>query len=80
LWYRIEDRETGAVLDWQNAGRMIPDNTGGFTVVFSGEKVNANFRKPNAWFDYQFVGYNATGVVGRSEKIERQVSYTFDCP
>jgi hypothetical protein len=80
LWYRIEDRDTGAIFDWQNAGRMVPDNTGGFTTVFSGEEVSANFRKPNAWFDYQFVGYNPTGVIGRSEKIERQVAYTFDCP
>lgn len=80
LWYRMEDRSTGAIFDWVNVGKMIPDNTGGYTYTLSGEKINPNFRKPNAWFDYQFVGYNATGVVGRSEKIERQVSYTFDCP
>ena len=39
-----------------------------------------NFRKPNAWFDYQFIGSSQSGVVGRSEKIEQQVTYTFDCP
>ena len=80
LYYRIEDRATGAVFDWQNAGRMIPDANGNFMMVFSGDKVNANFRKPNAWFDYQFVGNSNSGVVGRSEKIEKQVTYTFDCP
>lgn len=80
FYYRIEDRETGAIFDWQNAGRMIRDANGSFTLVFSGEKVNANFRKPNAWFDYQFIGSSGSGVVGRSEKIEQQVTYTFDCP
>lgn len=80
FFYRIEDRETGAIFDWQNAGRMIRDANGAFTIVFSGEKVHANFRKPNAWFDYQFIGSSGSGVVGRSEKIEQQISYTFDCP
>jgi hypothetical protein len=81
FYYRTQDRATGAVFDWQNAGRMIADANGNFKLVFSGESVNANFRKPNAWFDYQFVGLSRSGgVVGRSEGIEQQVSYTFDCP
>lgn len=80
FYYRIEDRSTGAVFDWQNAGRMIPDANGNFVMVFSGDDVNPNFRKPNAWFDYQFIGSSGSGVVGRSEKIEKQVTYTFDCP
>jgi hypothetical protein len=80
FFYRIEDRATGAIFEWQNAGRMLPEGNGIFTLVFSGEKVNANFRKPNAWFDYQFAGSNNTGVVGRSDKIERQITYTLDCP
>jgi len=80
FWYRFEDRSNGAVFEWVNAGRMIPDNGGNFTITLSGDQVSSNFRKPNSWFDFQFIGYNATGVVGRSEKIERQVTYTFDCP
>jgi hypothetical protein len=80
FWYRTEDRETGAIFDWTNFGKMTPNQEGGFTVTMSGDQVNPNFRKPNSFFDYQFVGYNATGVVGRSEKIERQVTYTFECP
>jgi hypothetical protein len=81
LYYRIEDRATGAVFDWQNAGKMLQDANGNFALVFSGDSINANFRKPNAWFDYQFVGLSRSGgVVGRSEKIIQQVSYTFDCP
>ena len=80
FYYRIQDRATGAVFDWQNAGRMITDANGNFTINFSGDDVNANFRKPNAWFDYQFIGSSSSGVLGRSEKIEQQVTYTFDCP
>lgn len=81
FYYRTQDRTTGAVFDWQNAGRMFRDANGTFTLVFSGENVNPNFRKANAWFDYQFIGISSSGgVVGRSEKIEQQVSYTLDCP
>ena len=81
FYYRIQDRATGSVFDWQNAGRMFPDTNGNFTLAFKGEDVGANFRKPNAWLDFQFVGLSRSGgVVGRSEKIEQQVSYTFDCP
>lgn len=79
--YRTQDRATGAVFDWQNAERMFTDATGNFSLVYSGESVNPNFRKANAWFDYQFIGINSSGgVVGRSEKLEQQVAYTLHCP
>lgn len=80
FYYRTQDRSTGAVFEWQNAGRMIPDANGNFSIVFSGEDINANFRKPLSWFDYQFIGSNPSGVVGRSEKIVQQIDYTNDCP
>ena len=80
FYYRIGDRSTGAVFDWQNAGRMIRDANGNFTLVFSGDDVHPNFRKPTAWLDYQFIGSSGSGVIGRSEKIEQQVTYTLDCP
>ncbi len=81
FYYRIEDRATNAVFDWQGPRRMSADANGIFTLVFSGEDVNPNFRKPNAWLDFQFVGLSKSGGhVGNSEKIVQQVSYTFDCP
>ena len=81
FYYRIVDRATGSAFDWQNAGRMPRDVSGNFVLVFSGDDVNANFRKPSAWLDFQFIGLSKSGgVVGRSEKIEQQVSYTLDCP
>ena len=48
FYYRIQDRATGAIFDWQNAGRMIRDANGMFTMVFAGDKVNANFRTSKA--------------------------------
>jgi len=81
FYYRIVDRSTGAAFDWQNAGRMPSDPNGNFVLAFSGDDVNANFRKANAWLDFQFIGLSSSGgVVGRSEKIEQKVSYTLDCP
>ena len=81
FYYRIVDQTTGSAFDWQNAGRMIRAANDSFTMVFTGDKVNANYRKPLAWLDFQFIGVSRTGgVVGRSEKIEQQVTYTLDCP
>lgn len=81
FYYRIEDRATGAVFDWQGPRRMTADANGNLTLVFTGEDVNPNFRKPNAWFDFQVVGLNKSGGrVGSTEKVVQQVSYTFDCP
>ena len=81
FYYRIEDRATGAVFDWQGPRRMPADGNGNFTLVFTGEDVNPNFRKPNAWLDYQIIGLSKSGGrVGSTEKIVQQVSYTFDCP
>jgi len=60
---------------------MLADGTGNFNLTFTGEDVSSNFRKPNAWFDFQVVGLSKSGGrVGGSEKVVQQVSYTFDCP
>jgi len=81
FYYRIEDRATGAVFDWQGPRRMVMDANGNFTLVFTGEDVNPNFRKPNAWLDFQMIGLSKSGGrVGNTEKVVQQVSYTFDCP
>jgi hypothetical protein len=80
FFYRVVDKTTGTAFDWQSGGRLIPDGTGGFSITFSGESVHANYRRPSAWLDYQFAGSNNTGVIGRSEKIEKQINYMFDCP
>ncbi len=81
FYYRIVDRNTGTAFEWQNFGKMIGEADGTFSLTFSGEQVNADSRRPNAWLDYQFIGLSKTGdVVGRTEKIEKQITYTFECP
>lgn len=81
FYYRIVDRSTGTAFEWQNYGKLIDNGDGTFALAFNGEQVNADSRRPNAWLDYQFVGLSKTGdVVGRSEKIEKQITYTFECP
>jgi len=81
FYYRIVDRSTGTAFEWQNFGKMIGEADGSFTLVFNGEQVNADSRRPNAWLDYQFIGLSKTGdVIGRTEKIEKQITYTFECP
>lgn len=81
LYYRIEDKTTGFITEWKNAGRMIGDGSGNFAFNFLGETVNPDLRRANAWLDFQFVGLAKSGdVVGRSEKITNQVTYTIECP
>ena len=81
FFYRIEDRATAAVFDWQNLGKMLPDGSGNFKLTLAGDAIKADFRKPNAWLDFQFVGLSKSGgVVGRSEKVVQQINYMFDCP
>jgi len=81
FYYRIQDKATGAFFDWQGPRRILVDGNGNFTLAFAGEDVHANFRKPNAWFDFQFVGLSRSGGrIGNSEKIIQQVNYTYDCP
>lgn len=81
FYYRIVDRSTGTAFEWQNFGKMIGEADGTFTLAFNGEQVNADSRRPNAWLDYQFIGLSKTGdVVGRTERIEKQITYTFECP
>jgi hypothetical protein len=79
--YPLQHTAPGTVYDWQGPRRTLVDANGNFTLAFSGEAVSATFRKPNAWFEFQFVGLSKTGGrIGNSEKIIQQVNYSFDCP
>lgn len=82
LYYRMVDKPNGLYpSEWKNGGKMVDNGNGNFSIVFSGEKVDPNIRLDGAWFDFQFVGLSKSGdVVDRSQKIERLVTYTFDCP
>ena len=80
LYYRIEDRNGTTISEWKNAGRMQSTGNGNFSKTVSGEDIHPDLRKALAWFDFQLVGLNkGGGIVGRTEKIVQQVTYTIDC-
>ena len=82
LSYRIVDSPDGLYPSaWQNNIPMKGDGKGNFTLVFSGESVNPDLRLDKAWLDIQFIGINkGGGVVDRTQKIERLITYGIDCP
>jgi hypothetical protein len=83
MYYRIVDKPAGLYpSEWQNLGEMEKDNNGNFTFTFKGETIHPNFRGlDEAWVDFQFIGINkGGGVVDRTQKIERLVTYYKDCP
>lgn len=81
LYYRVVDLKRLYPSEWKAFGKMVSNGNGNFTITFSGENVHPNLRIDGSWLDFQFVGLAKSGnVVDRSEKIESQVKYTFDCP
>jgi hypothetical protein len=80
FYYRIEDRLSISMSGWVNAGAMVSDKQGNFTLGFKSLAVDPDLRSHKAWFDYQFVAINHLGAaIGRSAKISQQIIYTIDC-
>jgi hypothetical protein len=80
FYYRIEDRLSVSMSGWVNAGKMVTDKHGNFTLDFKSLSVDPDLRSHKAWFDYEFVGINKGGsAIGRSAKIVKQITYTIDC-
>lgn len=81
LYYRIIENPSGLYpSEWQNLGEMDKDANGNFVFTFKGETVNPNLRLDKAWVDFQFIGINkGGGVVDRTEKIERLITFLKDC-
>lgn len=81
FFYRIMDLKRLYQKDYKNFGKMTANGNGNFTLVFKGENVHPDLRIDGSWLDFQFVGLAKSGnVVGRSEPIQSQIKYTFDCP
>lgn len=82
LYYRIVDNPAALYPSvWKSIGEMTSDRQGNFTQVFTGLDVHPDLRLDKAWIDFQFIGLNkGGGVVDRTEKIERFVTYYKDCP
>lgn len=82
VFYRVVSKDSAALPGAMITGpEMVSDKKGNFTLEFSALQINPDFRLANGWFDYQFVGLNKSGnVVGRSDKITQQVTFTLECP
>jgi hypothetical protein len=81
MFYRIVDVMSRAS-DWHLVGSLQPDGQGNFSITFKATDINPNYRVyERAWIDFQFAGVNrGGGVVDRTQRIERLVTYYKDCP
>jgi hypothetical protein len=82
IYYRVVAKDStlkpGAPV---NNKEMTGDKKGHFSLFFQGVDVKDDLRLANGWFEYQFVGVNKTGnVVGRSDLIQKEVTFTLECP
>lgn len=81
FYYRIMDLKRLYKKDYKAFGNMTRNGNGNFTLVFKGEDVHPDLRIDGSWLDFQFIGLAKSGkVVDRSQPIESQIKYTFDCP
>lgn len=80
MYYRVVDTFLRAS-DWVLLGNMMPDGQGNFSIVFKAENIKPDYRAlDRAFLDFQFVGINrGGGVVDRTQRIERLVTYYKDC-
>lgn len=81
FYYRMEDKVSSEISEWKHAGSMQDLGDGNYTFTFQALDVHPDLRPREGWLDYQFVAVNKYGdVVGRSEKFNRLIVYTIDCP
>ncbi|HRQ24574.1 MAG TPA: hypothetical protein PLF42_14200 [Anaerolineales bacterium] len=81
MFYRIVD-SMSRYSDWFLVGNLQPDGQGNFSITFKATDINPNYRVlQTAWIDFQFAGVNrGGGVVDRTQRIERLVTYHKECP
>jgi hypothetical protein len=83
MHYRVVDQPSGLYpSEWILFGNLGTDGKGTFFTTFTAENINPNYRGlPKAWIDFQFIGVNkGGGVVDRTQKIEKLVTYYKNCP
>ena len=68
--------------DWYLIGNLNSDGKGGFYTTFKATDIKDDWRAlDQAMIEFQFAGINkGGGVVDRTQKIERLVSYYKNCP
>jgi hypothetical protein len=82
LFYRMVDQPKALYYsEWKSAGKMKDEGNGVFSMLLTGETVNPDLRLDFGWFEFQLIGLNkGGGVVDRTQKIEKLVTYRIDCP
>jgi hypothetical protein len=82
LFYRMVDQPKALYYSqWKSAGKMKAEGNGVFSFLLTGETVHPDLRLDPGWFEFQLVGLNkGGGVVDRTEKIEKFVTYRIKCP
>jgi len=68
--------------DWYLLGNMNTDGKGNFFITFKATDINPDWRGLNqTMIEFQFAGVNkGGGVVDRTQKIEKLVTYYKNCP
>lgn len=83
MYYRMVDNPNALYpSEWKNLGEMVSDKQGHFTFVLEALDLHPDLRVlEKGWIDFQFIGINkGGGVVDRTQKIERLVTYMKACP
>ncbi len=83
MYYRMVDNPDALYpSEWKNLGEMVSDKQGHFSFVLESLDLNPDLRVlEKAWIDFQFIGINkGGGVVDRTQKIEKMVTYYKACP
>jgi hypothetical protein len=81
FYYRTSDLKRLYPKELTAFGKMTANGNGNFTLTFTGENINPDYRLDGSLFDFQFVGLNkGGGRVDSSQIINDLVKFTFDCP
>jgi len=82
-YYRLLETDQFSVYsDWYSMGRMGNDGSGNFSATLKATDINPDWRgQAKVIVEFQFVGVNkGGGIVGRTDHIERMVTYYKECP
>ena len=81
FYYRMVDKINSMSSNWYASKNLDAAGNGVYTLTFSALDVNPDVRFDHGWFEYQFVGLSKSGnAVGRTDKFEKQVSFSKECP
>jgi hypothetical protein len=82
MYYRVIETKMLRDSEWSLVGNLTPDGQGNFSITFKATDINPNYRVyERAWLDFQFVALNRNGgLMDRTQKIERLVTYYKECP